>query len=49
MPNLFGSNPKLDLESVKRVFEDPDFRPDEIKIYPTVVVTNSSLEKIWQD
>ncbi len=49
MPNLLGSNPKLDLESIKNVFEDPNFRPDEIKIYPTVVVPNSDLEKIWKN
>lgn len=38
MPGLPGSNPKKDLEAYKRIFEDPDFKPDMIKIYPCLVL-----------
>lgn len=48
MPNLPGSDPETDRQSFFRVWDDPDFRPDEIKIYPTVVVGNSALERLWK-
>lgn len=37
MPNLPGSTPERDLSMMREVFANPDFRPDQIKIYPTVV------------
>jgi len=49
MPNLLWSTPEKDIESLKRVFDDPDFRPDELKIYPMVVTDNSELTKIWRE
>jgi len=49
MPNLLGSTPEKDIESLARVFDDPDFRPDELKIYPMVVTKNSELTKIWEN
>lgn len=48
MPNLLGSTPMLDLESLRMVFENSDFRPDELKIYPMVVTNNSELTEIWK-
>jgi len=48
MPNLYGSNIELDLKSLDNVFENPEFRPDELKIYPMVVTANSELTKIWK-
>ncbi len=48
MPNLLGSTPELDKKALKEVFENPDFRPDELKIYPMVVTDNSELTKIWK-
>ncbi len=48
MPNLLWSTPELDKESMENVFLDPDFRPDELKIYPMVVTKNSKLTKIWE-
>ena len=32
MPNLYGSSPKADLEDYQRMFDDEDFRPDELKV-----------------
>jgi len=49
MPNLLGSDIELDIESLSNVFEDSNFRPDELKIYPMVVTENSELTKIWRE
>jgi elongator complex protein 3 len=48
MPNLLGSNPELDKKSLQEVFDNPDFRPDELKIYPMVVTHHSPLTDIWK-
>jgi len=48
MPGLPGSNPKKDLAMVKKLFSNPDFKPDQLKIYPTQVLKGSLLEK-WFD
>lgn len=49
MPNLLWSTPELDKKALSTVFENPDFRPDELKIYPMVVTDNAELTKIWKD
>jgi len=38
MPGMPGSNPDKDLVAFKKVFSDPDFKPDMIKIYPCLVL-----------
>jgi elongator complex protein 3 len=38
MPGMPSSNPKKDLIAFKRVFTNPDFKPDMIKIYPCLVL-----------
>jgi len=48
MPGLPGSTPELDFEAFKTVFEDPDFRPDGLKIYPTLVLPGSELYELWK-
>ena len=45
MPGLPGSTPELDLELSKRLFSDPRFKPDGLKLYPTMVVAGTELEK----
>ncbi len=45
MPGLPGSTPELDLGLTRRLFDEPDFRPDGLKLYPTVVVKGSRLEQ----
>jgi len=47
MPGLPGSSPEKDLTSFRRVFEDPDFRPDMLKLYPTLVVKGTKLHEMW--
>ena len=48
MPNLLWSTPELDKKALKEVFSNPDFRPDELKIYPMVVTDKSELTDIWK-
>lgn len=47
MPGLPGSSPDRDVESFRRMFEDPAFRPDLLKIYPTLVVKGTQLHEMW--
>ena len=46
MPNLPGSNPEMDIQALKEVFQNPMLKPDHLKIYPCVVTPYSELE-IW--
>lgn len=48
MPGLPGSTREMDIESAERVFSDPSFRPDMIKIYPTLVVEGTELFDMWK-
>ena len=45
MPNLPGANPKKDIEMFKKLFSNPDFKPDLIKIYPCALLKETSLYK----
>lgn len=46
---LPGMDPDRDLEAAKEIFENPDFRPDQLKIYPTLVVPGTVLYKWWKE
>ncbi|HOA69882.1 MAG TPA: tRNA uridine(34) 5-carboxymethylaminomethyl modification radical SAM/GNAT enzyme Elp3 [Methanosarcina thermophila] len=48
MPHLPGSDSKLDLRGFKKLFEDSRFRPDYLKIYPTLVTEGTPLYKLWE-
>jgi len=45
MPGLPGSNPEHDLEMSRKLFEDGRFKPDGLKLYPTMVVEGTELER----
>ncbi len=47
MPGLPGASPERDLESFRLMFDDPRFRPDMVKIYPTLVVAGTGLYDMW--
>jgi elongator complex protein 3 len=47
MPGLPGSSPEHDVESFRMMFEDQCFRPDMLKIYPTLVVKGTPLYEKW--
>lgn len=48
MPGLPGSNRKKDIEMLKQIFDNPDFRPDMLKIYPTLVMPKTPLEEMMK-
>ncbi len=43
MPGLPGSGKKKDISFVKKLFSDPRFQPDMLKIYPTLVMEDTRL------
>ncbi|HEX9779619.1 MAG TPA: tRNA uridine(34) 5-carboxymethylaminomethyl modification radical SAM/GNAT enzyme Elp3 [bacterium] len=49
MPNLPGATPDGDLASMRRLFDDPAYQPDAIKIYPCVVIESAELYQWWRD
>jgi len=48
MPGLPGSTIEKDFQAFKQIFENPDFRPDMLKIYPTLVVKGTELYEMWK-
>ncbi len=48
MPGLPGSSLEMDLEGFKVIFNDPRFKPDMLKIYPTLVVKGTRLYDWWR-
>ncbi len=51
MPGLTGLE-KLDLDKevgdFKKLFDNPAYRPDELKIYPTLVIPGTRLHELWK-
>jgi elongator complex protein 3 len=43
MPNLLGATPESDVADAARAFDDPDFRPDELKVYPCSLIESAEL------
>ncbi len=48
MPGLPGVEPIEDLHAFKIVFHDEDLRPDQLKIYPTLVMKGTELYESWR-
>ncbi len=48
MPNLYGSTPELDIQDYERMFSDPDFCPDELKVYPCSLIESAELMQVYQ-
>ncbi|MFX1578619.1 MAG: tRNA uridine(34) 5-carboxymethylaminomethyl modification radical SAM/GNAT enzyme Elp3 [Promethearchaeota archaeon] len=48
MPGLPGATIESDLKTFKELFSDSRFRPDMLKIYPTIVVKNTKLYDWWK-
>jgi len=48
MPALPGSNLKKDLEMLKELFNNENFRPDMLKIYPCMVMKGTKLYRLWK-
>ncbi len=48
MPNLFGSSPEADVQDYRLMFDDPDFRPDELKVYPCSLIDSAELMQYYE-
>ncbi|HLH85350.1 MAG TPA: tRNA uridine(34) 5-carboxymethylaminomethyl modification radical SAM/GNAT enzyme Elp3 [Thermoplasmataceae archaeon] len=48
MPGMYGSDRETDIESFRKLVGDPEFKPDMLKIYPTLVVKGTALYKLWK-
>ncbi|MCW4028754.1 MAG: tRNA uridine(34) 5-carboxymethylaminomethyl modification radical SAM/GNAT enzyme Elp3 [Candidatus Bathyarchaeota archaeon] len=48
MPGMPGSNPQKDLAAFKRIFTDPAFKPDMIKIYPCLAIAGTKAHEWYQ-
>jgi elongator complex protein 3 len=48
MIGLPGSSPEEDKVLFERIFYDSDFKPDYLKIYPTLVVRGTKLYDLWR-
>jgi len=48
MPGLPGLNKKKDIEGMKQLFSNPDYRPDMLKVYPCMVVKGTKLYDLWK-
>ncbi len=48
MANLNGATPASDLVDFARLFTDPEFRPDELKLYPCSLIETAELMRFWR-
>lgn len=48
MPNLYGATVESDKADYLKLFEDGDFKPDELKIYPCSLIESAELMQYYQ-
>ncbi|MEE9115379.1 MAG: tRNA uridine(34) 5-carboxymethylaminomethyl modification radical SAM/GNAT enzyme Elp3 [Thermoplasmata archaeon] len=48
MPGLPGADIESDIASFNEIFTNEDYRPDMLKIYPTLVIENTQLYHLWK-
>lgn len=48
MPDLPNVGVERDMESFREFFENPAFRADGLKIYPTLVIRGTGLYELWK-
>lgn len=48
MPDLPNVGLERDIEQFMEFFENPAFRPDGLKIYPTLVIRGTGLYELWK-
>ncbi len=49
MPGLPKSSMKQDISDFNKLFDDQRLKPDMLKIYPTVVIKNTGLYKLYKE
>ena len=48
MPNLPNVDLERDINQFVELFQNPEFRPDGLKIYPTLVIRGTGLYELWK-
>lgn len=48
MPNLPGSDLRRDEKMFEEIFQNPDFQPDLLKIYPCAILKEAPVYKLWK-
>jgi elongator complex protein 3 len=48
MANLYGSSVEQDQKDYDLLFQDPDFKPDELKVYPCSLIGSAELMQYYQ-
>ena len=48
MLNLIGSTPEADIAGYRQLVDDARFSPDEVKIYPTMLIRGAALGEAWK-
>ncbi len=49
MPNLYKATLESDTKSYHELFNSKNFKPDELKIYPTSVIADTGLSKLYKE
>lgn len=49
MQALPGATVESDIQTIRDAFHTPDYQPDHVKIYPTVVVKTAVLYRWWKE
>lgn len=48
MANLYGSSVEADKKDFEQLFTDPDFHPDELKVYPCSLIGSAELMQYYK-
>ena len=48
MPNLYGATPESDVQDYENLWTDVALRPDELKVYPCMLIEGTELYRLWQ-
>ncbi|MFA5049948.1 MAG: tRNA uridine(34) 5-carboxymethylaminomethyl modification radical SAM/GNAT enzyme Elp3 [Candidatus Micrarchaeia archaeon] len=46
MPGLYCSNKKKDIQMIKKIFKKDQFKPDMLKIYPTLILKGTEIYEL---
>lgn len=49
LTGLYGLDEKKEVEMFRRLFSDSNYMPDELKIYPTLVIPGTELHELWKN
>ncbi|MCX8158288.1 MAG: tRNA uridine(34) 5-carboxymethylaminomethyl modification radical SAM/GNAT enzyme Elp3 [Candidatus Diapherotrites archaeon] len=49
MPGIYGIDIDRQMDLLKSIFEEDDFKPDMLKIYPCLVIKNTKLYDLWKE